>query len=492
VREALPVGSDDDARLAAHVAERLMLSQVAAPIMDRAARMPAETRGPFEGALGSFGFDPRDLAGLVLDVDASRRDTAVWIAWRAGGRGVLPHLRSLFTDTSGPVRRAVLEVLEEAHDPEVHEVARNALQADPSTSVRLAAIRVLAGAPGGVRAAALEHAARDPDPIVRAAVLTELSAGLGAAAVPSLLEALGDPDERVFDAATRQLVAPERDAGEMWAGLDRCRGDRRSRVLEAIEAIEAGRLEALALGRLRSTSDAERLMAVELIAQAPTPACLQGAMDALDDPAAAVRAAAAHALGSLGHPAAIPTLGAALTDPAADVRVATVRALAAVDDRGALRLVVDGLRDPDERVREEVVRVLGALPMGRSTVDLLMDWVAEQGYVIAAQAGPLLERVVGADAFTERLSSLDRGERLRAVQAVAAIGGPLAMSALVGVLGDPDQEVRVRGLRGLGELGDPRAIGAVERTIANDPVREVVSEAQATLRRLMERREDSS
>jgi HEAT repeat protein len=492
VREALRAGPAEDASLAAYVAERLMLSQVASAIMDRATRTPAEAGGPFESALASFGLEPRDLSGIVLDVEASRRDAAVWIAWRAGGRPVLEYLRALLEDPSGPVRRAALEVMHEAVDPGVHQVAVKALEEDPSTLVRAAAVRTLAGASREVRAAALERAGGDPDPGVRAAALSALTWGLARAAVPHLLRALEDGDERVWGEALRQLAEPDRHDAEVWEALQRCRKEQRTRLIAALAGDSPERLEALALGNLRSLNESDRLLAVELAGMASTPASLQGAMEALKDPSVAVRTAAAEALASLRHPAAAAALRDALSDPDQAVRVGAVRALAAIDDAGALRYVLSALKDPDRRVRKEVARAIGSVPMAGTTVDLIMDWVAEEGSGIAPSVGWLLERVAGADAFIERLRSLDQSERLRAVPVVTAIGGALAVTALVGALSDPDQEVRVRALRGLADLGDRRAIPAVERTIANDPVHEVASEAQETLRRLVEEGADQS
>jgi HEAT repeat protein len=296
----------------------------------------------------------------------------------------------------------------------------------------------------------------------------------------------------VWGEALRQLAEPDRHDAEVWEALQRCRKEQRTRLIAALAGDSPERLEALALGNLRSLNESDRLLAVELAGMASTPASLQGAMEALKDPSVAVRTAAAEALASLRHPAAAAALRDALSDPDQAVRVGAVRALAAIDDAGALRYVLSALKDPDRRVRKEVARAIGSVPMAGTTVDLIMDWVAEEGSGIAPSVGWLLERVAGADAFIERLRSLDQSERLRAVPVVTAIGGALAVTALVGALSDPDQEVRVRALRGLADLGDRRAIPAVERTIANDPVHEVASEAQETLRRLVEEGADQS
>jgi HEAT repeat protein len=166
--------------------------------------------------------------------------------------------------------------------------------------------------------------------------------------------------------------------------------------------------------------------------------------------------------------------------------VEAVRALAAIDDRAVLGPLVRAATDPEAAVREAAVRALGSIRIGGASVDLVIDQVLELGSRIAPRGGWLLQRIIGFDSFVERLGSLDNQERLRAVEALAAIGGPRAVDALVGALADPDQRVRLRALRGLGELGDRRAADAVERTARADPVGEVVWLAEETLRKLTE------
>lgn len=486
VRTRLRDGSDEEASLAAYVAERLMLSQVAAAILDRAARMPPEYRGPLESALSSFGLEGRDLAGTIAEIDVSCRDAAVTIIWRAGGRSVMPHLRPLLEDSSGAVRCAVLEVMDEAGEPETREVALAALEGDPSVTVRKAAVRALAGARGEVRTAALERSLADPDSGVRATALELLAPEPGERSVPLLLGAIEDGDDCVRNEALRQLAAPERAPEDVWQALLRCPKDRREGFLDSLEQSGPERLERLALAHLRSQSEEERSLGLECARRAGTLACLAGVIEVLHHPSAATRTSAARSLASLRRAISVPALRDALSDPDPEVRLEVVRALEAIDDRTVLRHLVDAFGDPDARVRDAAASALSSVRFGDSTVDLIIDRLAEQSGALTPEMRSRLERIVDLDGFVVRLGSLDRNERLRALDVVVAIGGPRATDALIGALSDPDIGVRLRALRWLGRVGDPRAILAVRRTISGDPVREVVSVAEETLGGLAE------
>jgi HEAT repeat protein len=75
-------------------------------------------------------------------------------------------------------------------------------------------------------------------------------------------------------------------------------------------------------------------------------------------------------------------------------------------------------------------------------------------------------------------------ERLRAVEALGAIKGERGIDGLARALSDPVEAIRIRAVTLLGDIGDDRAFEAVKRTFLGDPVLEVVSAAEDSLRRL--------
>src|SRR5205814_9303093 len=116
-------GRAEEAALAARVAEAAGLHGVAGDVLNRAAKLNPESRGPFVGALSSLGLDVDELVALARNVDVTHRPDAVRLLWQVAGRRILPPLRTILDDSSGPVRVAVLEVFGDSGDPSAIEVA---------------------------------------------------------------------------------------------------------------------------------------------------------------------------------------------------------------------------------------------------------------------------------------------------------------------------------------------------------------------------------
>jgi len=113
-------------------------------------------------------------------------------------------------------------------------------------------------------------------------------------------------------------------------------------------------------------------------------------------------------------------------------------------------------------------------------IDVLLHGTAE----VVPIVGGLLGEVVGVARLAERLGSTEADARLRAVEAIGAIGGPDAVVPLIGVLSDPDERIRLRATQLLATLGDPRGADAIVEAVLNDPVPMVVAAAEEALYRL--------
>ncbi len=173
------------------------------------------------------------------------------------------------------------------------------------------------------------------------------------------------------------------------------------------------------------------------------------ALAALDDPSAAVRCAAAAALGRLGDPAAIAPLLTALGDPDRATREAASEALAAFGDR-TVQPLVRQLTVPSPEVRQAAVQAL-----------------ARQG----ARAVPSLINLLEGQSATVRTE---------AAEALAAIGEPAVPALITVLVGNP---VEAGG-------PSPAVIGASEalRRIGRPAVEAllpVYAEANPTTRRLV-------
>ena len=506
IEDMIREGDGDSAATALEVAEALGLTEVADDIMARAVALDPAHRTPLVEALRSLGLEMERLVGLVTSVDEAHRAEAIHIVWEVGGTTTLPHLQAYLDDPSPASRIAVLEVMADASFSGAGEVARRILETDLSPAVRSAAVRMVGRHGGEAWAPTIRKALQDPDAGVRMTAIEWLPGGAEGDTTTLLLQALSDGDERVRKAAVARLASrSEGDRSLMWQTLRGAGTKERGQLTAAVERINPGVLTELAFESLRSLDEEERVLAVEVLGWGTTQACVEAAIQALQDPSSAVRRTATASLARLRDPSAVGALGKALGDPDPEVRMGVVRALGVIDDESVLGLLVTALNDPDDRVRGVTSEVLTewsspavakrlagvlAIPalresaaelllrMGSSAVELLID-VLRQGHAeVTSTVGELLRRIVGAEGFLAQTSDVDPGRRLRAIEALAAIGGPGALEALLARLSDPDEGVRIRAAQLLGRMGDPRAREALSLAATSDPVPEVAAAAR--------------
>lgn len=511
-REALRGEDDREASLAATVAERLLLRQVAPLLLERAAELPAEERGPYLRALSVLGSEGEWLTGLLLQIDPPLRPTAMGIVWEIAGREFLRHLSAALPGMPLDLRRAIPQLAVIASDPEPMELAFSLLLDDLVPAVRADAVRALAGAGPRLRFEALERALADPAPEIRRLALEHLTPP-GGEADRLLIAALDDPDDEVANAALPRLA--ERLSSEpatVWSALRRTTGLRRTRLEEALAATGRERLLRLAEERLRSLDVEDRVLATRLILDRRPEQATPTAARLLADPSPVVRTLAVGALhvGS-GDERAAEALRLAAADPTPEVRAEALRAFAEQPEEWCIGLLIDALGDPSEEVRDvasEVLRAIGSrglarrliaalrrrelLPeavdllagMGRFIEDLLVEAAPASDRDARRTIGGLLEETVGLGEYARRLTSLDRDQRSRAVDAIAAIGSSQAIGLLARVLEDPDERIRLQAVRWLGEASDARAVEALRAAAELDPVAEVVDAARDALRRI--------
>ncbi|HXF37242.1 MAG TPA: HEAT repeat domain-containing protein, partial [Actinomycetota bacterium] len=513
VRTGIRSQDDDLSVLAAGVAEHLGLAEVGNELLERALGVAGEARRPYVRALEALmATGGEEVSAILGRVPPERRPDAVRFLWDATGGAALPVLRSGLVDPSPEVRIAVLDVLRGTGDAEAIRAAETALGADSSPAVRAAAVRVLAAAPAEQRMACLSRSLLDPDASVRATAVELLPEGLGRTAAEILLRALSDLDEGVRRAVLRHVAAfPEEDLPLVWQAFRSAPEEQREQMLAVLERTAPERLARLATLNLAAADPEDRVLAVRLLARVATREAVGAAIQALQDVSADVRRAAADTLGAQRSPQAVPALGRALADPDVEVRLGAVRALGVIDDEAVLGYLVTALRDPAPPVRETASQVLTEwsspavakrladvlehpelrgqardllVKMGPSAVELLVDVLLQASPAVRPEVGRLLEQIAGRERFQERLASIDPDQRLRSLQALAAIGGPDTVDLLLRGLSDPDERVRIRAAALLGDLGDARAVEPLRRSFLSDPVPEVVAAAEAALARL--------
>jgi HEAT repeat protein len=504
-RERLAEADADSVAMVASVVTVLDLNDVVAEVLTRSAALPSERRRPVIEALADFR-DPSKVAGALTLVPSETRADAVRLVWEASGRRVLPELRGLLADPAVEVRVAVIEIARDADDPASIEAVAALLAADASADVRAAVVRTIATAESEL--AKVVGALDDPDPHVRATAVESMPSTPASDIGPILAQAITDSDERVRLAAVERLAGLSSRAPALaWSALLRCRVEERDELLAALQRTNPGQILEIALEHLTSLDEGERRLAIEMTGWGDSQGAVEAAIRALGDPLPDVRRTAVAALGRLRDRSAVAALGKALADPDVGVRVGAVRALGVIDDEGVLAFLVAALKDPDQKVRETTSHVLTewsspavakrlagvlAVPslrdsaadllrrIGPTSVELLIDVLLQGNADLRPTVGPLLEQIIGVDEFLGRLDSLAPERRLRAIEALGAIAGPLAVDALMRSLSDPDERIRLRSTQLLGELGDPIATDAVRRLV-DDPVAEVAAAARQAL-----------
>ncbi len=344
--------------------------------------------------------------------------------------------------------------------------------ADDNAQVRIAVTHALAAFAHPAAAEALAHALsglsrrpREERTGSEGAEYEALAAALGAlkgAAVPALLPIL-DSDDKEARRWAAHALGLTRDVRAIEPLVQRL-ADNRSETRKAA---------ALALGEIGDARAIEPLLKA-----------LAGR-----DPE--TRRAAAVALGNIGSDRAVDALCAIAEDPNEPVQLAVVEALRKIGGLRAaagLRAIIDGAR---KSVRETASTALNSLAMApttaaeRATVAVLVgdfqaaarEGEAASGALIAAlaskdtgrrwQAAETLARLGAPGAVDPLLRALRDYDPMVQEAAVKALvsAGPAALDGLVELLSHHDPSVQCLAARGLGEIGDPRAVAALAGAI---------------------------
>jgi HEAT repeat protein len=155
-------------------------------------------------------------------------------------------------------------------------------------------------------------------------------------------------------------------------------------------------------------------------------------------------------LTKLGHKAINPLIGA-LYDSSSRVRIGAVLTLSEINDKEVVRPLIGVLFDSSRDVRQAAIKALGRLGYVEA-VPALMDIATNS--VNLGVAKTLLEEL-GEPIHTNRLVTTPKESdtQILAIRALAKIGDPRAISALEKSLSDIDGEVRDQAARALLKMG---------------------------------------
>ncbi|MCC6216618.1 MAG: HEAT repeat domain-containing protein [Polyangiaceae bacterium] len=356
--------------------------------------------------------------------------------------------------------------------------------ADPQA--RLAAVRAAAGAGPASARRILARAMQDEDPAVR-------------------LEAL--------ELARELRVAEVEDAAVAWLASGDV-SLRRAAAEHFARRAHAAAVPALARA-LADPESAVRLAAVRALGRSGASTAVVPLLGRLDDPANEVRVAVVDALAALGDASAAVPLLARLVDSRVEVRAAVARSLGRLGEPSAVLPLVDALGDSDDEVRAAAAESLGRLGAATTEPALTRALGGASPRVAAAVAHALgrLGTAPAVAALVELLASTDDGSvayqaRVALARAPAEAAAPLqrcvaaavpapharrcaiALEELRVASAAPLLVEAVRGgrfepeaLSALAAIGDPAALGAVLERLADDraAVRHAAIEAAARL-----------
>jgi HEAT repeat protein len=217
------------------------------------------------------------------------------------------------------------------------------------------------------------------------------------------------------------------------------------------EAAAAALVEQLA----GATDESHKQMITDLLGVIPTSVKPLGEM--LKHPAAGHRATAAEILEHLLDPRSADALVDAMADPSLqESAVRTLRKLGAVRDR--IDRAFDALRNVEDAVEREELRmatVIDLLGIGRPAVEILIEYLRDDDWVVREAAADLLGKIGDVRAVEPLM------ERLRV---------------------DKDTGVKEHALKSLGLIGDPRPAELYIEAIPIRPLRVFAMEALAKIK----------
>jgi HEAT repeat protein len=224
---------------------------------------------------------------------------------------------------------------------------------------------------------------------------------------------------------------------------------------------------------LRSAAQPVRLRAAEALGRTGEALSEAPLLDALKDEDISVRGAAIRSLKMIGGRRSVPQLFAALNDSAMGIRFAAAPSLAAVLDRIQDREAIERLRSVLDRTftdkygADSAAEALGIVG-GPNAVRSLI-WIAKYASARPYQAIEGLLRIGTAEAINAIVNDL---------------GEAMAQKILEEILRDSSlsDAVRASAVTALGKLGNPGAMGCLERAATIGPMRpELLSAIQAAL-----------
>jgi HEAT repeat protein len=213
-----------------------------------------------------------------------------------------------------------------------------------------------------------------------------------------------------------------------------------------------GFLSVLVVAPILAAPGPSSVAAVVVQAQT-TDAAIVGALQGLlTDSVAAVRLAAADALGDRAATAAVPALVAAMADTRSQVREEVAESLGQIADPAAIPILAQALSDQSRSVAEAAARALGQIRTADSAARL-------EGALLLPRDERFRQTVIRALGTTGQASAVevlegflplaDRRLQESILESFAAAGTGPALAALLRAAASPDANLRLRAAQAL-------------------------------------------
>ena len=236
------------------------------------------------------------------------------------------------------------------------------------------------------------------------------------------------------------------------------------------------------IGRLKDEDAAVRRAAADALGKFEDARAVPALVSALGDRDAGVRAAAAGALGSFHDPRAIRALTALLTDASRDVRKHALDALSEYETGVKAEDIVPLLKDADADLRHSAAHALGQLgdrSAGAALAPLVRDPSPEVRAAAIEAIGQLHDATHG-NVLVFGLGDSDTDVRRQALEALDELRTPIPEAMLLTLLRDRDADVRQKAAEIAGERSVLAAIPSLRRMF-EDPDEDVREHAVSAL-----------
>jgi HEAT repeat protein len=430
------------------------------------------------------------LSEAAADEDAEVRAGSMRQLSYLADPGSLPVFLQGIRDADEAVRTAALRGLGtlagEEKRPEILTALTGALQ-DDSSEVREQAVDWLGSLDDPRALQALRKAAADPHGDVRAGAIRGLGWKLQPSDVETLLGAMSDPEGEVRLAA----------AGALAHGGDHETLSALLKLPAALEKdVQTNILSALA-ERYGSDNDEGPRISPQLVSYV---------LSAMQDADPETRIFALTALARIGYPEVEGVVSNAVNDASPEVRRTAINLQARSESCCDTSLLVKALRDDDESVRDAALRALGrskepeavsrllllllddredtrlesivALSQktdDRRVVASFLRLLAEDPSIqVRSYAASRLANCKQPEVTNALLQALSAETSIDVRTALAAslgrLGSESAVPALVGLLVEPNPELKEQAIEALGSIGDTGPVPELLRLAGSDAV----------------------